>query len=95
MKLQEPACTMTGAHQLLQTFLDQCKTANCAELRLTCEGGRLKASMFADLGPLRPEVKPKSDDFGSYGGRVSPSRARRREKQAAETIVRHGWKDYC
>ena len=78
---------MTGAqpaHQLLQTFLDQCKTGNFAELRLTCEGGRLKASMFADLGPLRPEVRPKSEDFGNYGGRVSPSRARRREKRAAE-----------
>ena len=75
---------MTGAHQLLQTFLDQCKTGNFAELRLTCEGGRLKASMFADLGPLRPEVKPTSDDYGSYGRRVSPSRARRSVKRAAE-----------
>ena len=83
-KLQGPACTMTGAHQLLQTFLDQCKTGNFAELRLTCEGGRLKANMFADLGPLRPEVKPKTGDSGSYGGRVSPSRARRREKRASE-----------
>ena len=75
---------MTGAHQLVQTFLDQCKTGNFAELRLTCEGGRLKANMFADLGPLRPEVKPKTGDSGSYGGRVSPSRARRREKRASE-----------
>ena len=40
--------------------------------------------MFADLGPLRPEVMPKTGDFGSYGGRVSPSRARRRVKRAAE-----------
>ena len=75
---------MTGAQELLQTFLDQCKTGNFAELRLTCEGGRLKASMFADLGPLRPSINPKSDDFGSYGTRVSPSRARRREKRATE-----------
>ena len=75
---------MTGVHQLVQTFLDQCKTGNFAELRLTGEGGRLKASMFADLGPLRPEFKPKSDDFGKYGGRVSPSRVRRTEKRAAE-----------
>ena len=75
---------MTGAHQLLETFLAQCKSGNWGELRLTCEGGHLKASMFADLGLLSPEVTPKSDEFGNYGGRVSPSRTRRRVKRAAE-----------
>ena len=44
----------------------------------------MQASMFADLGPVKPDVKPESGEFWSYGGRVSPSRARRREKRAAE-----------
>ena len=36
--------------------------------------------MFADLGPLMAETMPR----GSNGGYVSPSRARRRERRAAE-----------
>ena len=71
---------MAGAHQLLHAFLDQCGIGSNAELRLFCEGGRLKASMFADLGPLMAETMPR----GSNGGYVSPSRARRRERRAAE-----------
>ena len=78
---------IAGAQQLLQSFLDQCSSGSNAELRLSCENGRLRATLSADLGFLKAEKKTEPAFF--WGGRVSPSRARRRERRAAERVLPH------
>ena len=74
-----------SAHHWVQTFVNQCKTGTHAELRLFCEGGHLKVTTCADLGRLTAKTGNLSDFWGASEG--NPSRARRRERRAAEKTV--------
>ena len=75
-------CGEKGAQQWVKTFMDQCRAGKLAELRFHCEGGHLKVTMCADLGPvLHKKVNLSGCGVVESG---SPSRARRRERRAAE-----------
>ena len=71
-----------GAQQWVKTYIDQCRTGKLAELHFYCEGGHLKVTMSADLGPVLHKNVNLSGCRGGESG--SPSRVRRRERRAAE-----------
>ena len=76
---------MTSANKLYETLLDQWKSGENAELKLICENGRLKVTLYADLGPWAQPEGLRTPSFGNEGlHKVSPGRLRRRERRAAE-----------
>ena len=76
---------MTTAKKLYETLLDQWKSGKNAELKLICENGRLKVTLYADLGPWAQPEGLRTPSFGNEGlHKVSPGRLRRRERRAAE-----------
>ena len=75
-----------GKLKLLQAVVvDQWKSGNSAELKLSCGSGHLRVSLSADFGPSMSSWKTAS--FGASSdtcGSGSPSRIRRRQRRAAE-----------
>ena len=75
-----------GKLKWLQALVvDQWKSGNAAELRLSCGNGQLSVSLSADFGPPTSSWRAASVGASSYTiGSGSPSRVRRRQRRAAE-----------
>ena len=75
-----------GVMKLVKQLLNSWKVGKCSELKLICEDGVMKVTMFANLGAWVQPIPKVTGDRGYQGSRrrASPSYLRRQERRAAE-----------
>ena len=75
-----------GVMKLVKQLLNSWKVGKCSDLKLICEDGVMKVTMFANLGIWVQPIPKVTGDRGYQGSRrrASPSYLRRQERRAAE-----------